>query len=287
MCPPTRVCHGVAGMRSCPAVQPRMSVRAGLTPTRVNSRSTTSGDGQVGPGLDVLGDAEVVQRQGEYGGVGGAQLGGQLPGQGESRALGVGALLVGWKTSCVRQADVSRLGAVTRTPAQLACRAAIVYLSAMPMRSGGGSAASSAASPSAPSTAASVVLVAGSRDQLSEPAAARDLYISPLFARRRTRAEASGVPWFVVSGRWGLLAPGDIVAPYSFSLAQQPVSYQRAWARFVAEQLHLVSPVGRGDIVEIYTGAAYAAALTAPIEYLGARVRRATAGASDSRDEPR
>ncbi len=65
------------------------------------------------------------------------------------------------------------------------------------------------------------------------------------------------------------------------------MSYQRAWGRFVAEQLCLVSSVGRGDVVEIYAGAAYAAALTAPIEYLGARVRRASVGTSDSGDEPR
>jgi hypothetical protein len=103
---------------------------------------------------------------------------------------------------------------------------------------------------------------------------------------RPTRAEASGVPWFVASGRWGLLDPGDVLAPYSFSLAEQSVNYQRAWGRFVAEQLCLVSSVGRGDVVEICAGAVYAA-LTAPIEYLGARVRRATVGAGDSGDGPR
>ena len=152
---------------------------------------------------------------------------------------------------------------------------------------GDGSATPSSASSSASSTAVSVILVSGAGAQLSEPAAARDLYVSPLFARRRARAEASGVPWFIVSGRWGLLDPGDVLAPYSFSFAQQPGSYQRAWGRFVAEQLCLVSSVGRGDVVEICTGTAYAAALTAPIEYLGARVRRVTVGASDSVDEPR
>ncbi|HET9167961.1 MAG TPA: hypothetical protein VFN97_00955 [Actinospica sp.] len=150
----------------------------------------------------------------------------------------------------------------------------------MPMDPGAGSAtpfaASSPASP-ASSTAASVILVGGGKDQLSAPAVARELYVSPLFARRRARAEASGVPWFVVSGRWGLLEPGDLVAPYSFSLAEQSVNYQRAWGRFVAEQLCVVGSVGRGDVVEIYAGAAYAAALTAPIEFLGARVRRVTA----------
>jgi len=148
-------------------------------------------------------------------------------------------------------------------------------------------AASSPASSTAVSTAASVILVGGGKAQLSEPAAARDLYVSPLFARRRARAEASGVPWFVVSGRWGLVDPGDVLAPHSFSLTQQSASYQRAWGRFVAEQLCMVSPVGRGDVVEICAAAAYAAALTAPIEYLGARVRRVAVGANTSGDEPR
>jgi hypothetical protein len=55
----------------------------------------------------------------------------------------------------------------------------------------------------------------------------------------------------------------------------------------VAEQLCLVSSVGRGGVVEICAGAAYATALTAPIEYLGARVHRATVDASESGDEPR
>lgn len=157
----------------------------------------------------------------------------------------------------------------------------------MPMRPGVGAATPFAASSPASSTAVSVILVGSGRAQLSEPAVARDLYVSPLFARRRARAEVSGVPWFVVSGRWGLLDPGDVLAPYAFSLAEQSVSYRRAWGRFVAEQLCLVSSVGRGDVVEICAGAAYAAALTAPIEYLGARIRRATVSAGESGDEPR
>jgi hypothetical protein len=155
------------------------------------------------------------------------------------------------------------------------------------MRPGVGSATPFAASSPASSTAVSVILVGGGKAQLSEPAVARDLYAGPLFARRRARAEASGVPWFVVSGRWGLLEPGEVLAPYSFSLAEQSVSYQRAWGRFVAEQLCLAGSVGHGDVVEICAGAAYTAALTAPIEYIGARVRRVTVDASASGDEPR
>lgn len=95
------------------------------------------------------------------------------------------------------------------------------------------------------------------------------------------------MPWFVVSGRWGLLDPDDVIAPYTFSFARQSVSYRRAWGRFVAEQLCVVSSVGRGDVVEISAGAAYTAALVAPIQYLGAQVRRATVSENDPGDEPR
>ncbi|MEY9864478.1 hypothetical protein ABH935_010137 [Catenulispora sp. GAS73] len=117
-----------------------------------------------------------------------------------------------------------------------------------------------------------MILIGDGTAQVSEPVAARDLYVSPLFAGRRAQAEASGVPWFVVSGRWGLLEPDDVLAPYSFSFARQSVNYRRAWGRFVAEQLSLVSSVGRDDVVEISAGGAYTAALVAPIQYLGARV---------------
>jgi hypothetical protein len=162
----------------------------------------------------------------------------------------------------------------------------------MPVRPGDGSAtpfaASSPASSPASTTSASVILIGGGKAQLSEPAAVRDLYVSPLFAHRRAGAEASGVPWFVVSGRWGLLDPDDLLAPYSFSFKEQSVNYRRAWGRFVAEQLCVVSSVGRGDVVEIWAAAGYAAALTAPIQYLGAQVvHRADVGASNPGDELR
>ena len=62
--------------------------------------------------------------------------------------------------------------------------------------------------------------------------------------------------------------------------------YWRAWGRFVAEQLCVVNPVGRGDVVEIWAAAGYASALTGLIQYLGAQeVHWADVGASNSGDE--
>ena len=149
------------------------------------------------------------------------------------------------------------------------------------------SAKPSPASQPTPGTAASVILIGDGTAQSSEPAAARDLYISPLFTGRRAQAEASGLPWFVVSGRWGLLAPDDILAPYTFSFGRQSVNYRRAWGRFVAEQLCLLTAVGRNDVVQINASAAYTTALVAPIQYLGARVLHAAPGATAPGDDPR
>jgi hypothetical protein len=44
-----------------------------------------------------------------------------------------------------------------------------------------------------------VVLVGCVKTKLSHAAAARDLYISPLFRKQRAYAEGSGSPWFILS----------------------------------------------------------------------------------------
>lgn len=48
---------------------------------------------------------------------------------------------------------------------------------------------------------ADVVLVGCVKRKLSHPAPARDLYTSPLFAKGRAYAEASGAAWFVLSAQ--------------------------------------------------------------------------------------
>jgi hypothetical protein len=45
------------------------------------------------------------------------------------------------------------------------------------------------------------------------PAAARDLYRSPLFRKERAYAEQSGVPWFILSAEHGLGAPDEWRTP--------------------------------------------------------------------------
>lgn len=66
---------------------------------------------------------------------------------------------------------------------------------------------------------------------------ARDLYVSELFRKARRYVEASGCPWFVLSAEHGLVAPGQVIAPYERTLNKMGVADRRLWAERVTAQL--------------------------------------------------
>lgn len=125
------------------------------------------------------------------------------------------------------------------------------------------------AGPQPSTTGTDVVLVGCVKTKTSVPAPARDLYISPLFRRRREWAEASGLPWFVVSARWGLVAPDGLIAPYDLHLADTSRAYRTAWASWVTEQLEATGTTRRGGTVEIHAGSAYVEVLRPALERRG------------------
>jgi hypothetical protein len=66
-------------------------------------------------------------------------------------------------------------------------------------------AASSAPTP-LESASVDVVLVTCVKSKRSRPAAAKELYISPLFQKQRAYVEQTGLPWFILSAEHGLVA---------------------------------------------------------------------------------
>lgn len=127
------------------------------------------------------------------------------------------------------------------------------------------------AAPSTDQVAGDLVLVGSVRSTLAEAAPARDLYTGALFARRRRYAEASGRPWFVISARWGLVAPGELVAPHDVVLADMPPAYRHGWAEFVVGQLEALLPLA--DLVlEVHAGDQVLDTLRAAVERAGATV---------------
>jgi hypothetical protein len=97
---------------------------------------------------------------------------------------------------------------------------------------------------------------------------ARDLYVSEWFARAREYVERSGCPWFILSAKYCLVSPDEVIEPYEQTLKQMRVDERRAWAARVQAQMEERLP--KADRIVILAGQRYREFL---IDYLG---RRAT-----------
>lgn len=130
----------------------------------------------------------------------------------------------------------------------------------------------SSASPPPASGGADVLLVTCVKSKLTRPAAARDLYSSPLFRKQRAYAEAICRPWFILSAEHALVQPEEWLAPYERYLPDTPAAYQRAWGFFVAERLELLIGPLNGRLVEVHASREYVSAIRGPLETKGAKL---------------
>jgi hypothetical protein len=105
-----------------------------------------------------------------------------------------------------------------------------------------------------------IILIGCGKTKRPGPAAARDLYIGPLFCAARCYAEASGLPWFILSAEHGLVAPDQVIEPYDFTLNSAPHDYKQRWASRVLRSLnrHLQAEGYQGQVtLKIHAGANY------------------------------
>jgi len=66
---------------------------------------------------------------------------------------------------------------------------------------------------------------------------AKDMYISPLFRMSREWIEKQGVPWFILSAKYGLLNPEQKIEPYNLTLSQLTRQQRQQWASYVRRQI--------------------------------------------------
>lgn len=109
--------------------------------------------------------------------------------------------------------------------------------------------------------------------KLPEPAAARDLYLGPLFTRSSRYADSQTAPWFILSGEHGLVRPTDWLAPYDTDLHDTPADYRRAWGGWVVAKLDRELGGLAGATIEIHAPAGYVEPLRTPLTTAGAELR--------------
>jgi uncharacterized protein DUF6884 len=66
---------------------------------------------------------------------------------------------------------------------------------------------------------------------------ARLLYRGSLFLKRRALVEAIGLPWWIISAKYGLVPPDVLIEPYDFRIDQYKPLDRAAWYLSVAAGL--------------------------------------------------
>lgn len=111
-----------------------------------------------------------------------------------------------------------------------------------------------------------IALVACVSKKNKSPMSARDLYISDWFLKASAYADRISDQWFILSAKYGLLDPDDVIDPYDETLNKMPVKARRDWA--VRVQDELIPQLNYGDQLVILAGMKYREFLVDP---LGAR----------------
>jgi len=110
-------------------------------------------------------------------------------------------------------------------------------------------------------------LIACSKTKLDHPAPAQDLYTGPVFQLAKkwiTKRAPAGVlnrcdEWGILSARYGLVMPDQVIEPYDLCLRDLPLLQRQRWADMVHEQL--VDRWSEQAIYLILAGAEYRAAV--------------------------
>jgi hypothetical protein len=115
-----------------------------------------------------------------------------------------------------------------------------------------------------------VVLISCVKSKLSHSAPARALYTSAWFRKVRDIVEASGARWFVLSSRYGLVAPDAEIAPYDYTLNTVGVDERKGWATNVLDKL--LPELASEMRVVMFAGRRYREFLVEPLRQRGIEV---------------
>jgi cytoplasmic iron level regulating protein YaaA (DUF328/UPF0246 family) len=91
-------------------------------------------------------------------------------------------------------------------------------------------------------TVDTVYLISCVRTKRDTPSQAKDLYQSDWFKKARRVAEAFSSKWFILSARFGLVRPDDVISPYDQTLNHMDITARREWAQVVQRQMDIAMP---------------------------------------------
>jgi hypothetical protein len=81
------------------------------------------------------------------------------------------------------------------------------------------------------------VLISCSKSKGGHRDLARNMYVSPLYRKSVMVAEGWGIPFSILSAKYGLLSPDDLIEPYEMTLKGASKQFKSDWAKKVDEQI--------------------------------------------------
>ncbi|UTD26623.1 YaaA family protein [Bradyrhizobium sp. WD16] len=88
-----------------------------------------------------------------------------------------------------------------------------------------------------PDAASFFALISCSKSKGGHKDIARDMYVSPLYRKSVQLAELWGVPFYILSAKYGLLRPDELIEPYEQTLKSATKKERQEWAQRVDKQL--------------------------------------------------
>jgi hypothetical protein len=139
--------------------------------------------------------------------------------------------------------------------------------------------ASTDASPASPigDPTGRIILVGCSGSKAASARPAAELFTGAAFRKARDLARRARSPWYVLSAKFGLLHPDEVIAPYDVYLPDRSSRYRHAWGSWVVAQLSERHEL-RGLIVEVHAGRGYCEPIEMPLTDAGATVHQPLAG---------
>jgi hypothetical protein len=122
------------------------------------------------------------------------------------------------------------------------------------------------------------ILVGCVSQKADRPLPARDLYVSELFRRRRAFADASGIPWWILSAEYGLVEQQTVIAPYDTKIGKRSLVDRRTLGLDVARGLERALGSLAGKKIEIHAGEEYVQTVGPTLRAAGATIVRPLEG---------
>lgn len=95
-------------------------------------------------------------------------------------------------------------------------------------------------------------LVSCGKQKRNTPCCAKDMYTGTYFLLSRRYVTTRTLVWGILSAKYGLLNPDDLIAPYDLTLSKVTIGERRCWCDRVKQQIETL--FGRPEIIFVGGG---------------------------------